>query len=206
RGPPADRPMRNLELDSSGVVGPERHCLQHAPIQLQHSAIHRHTRDGAMAEHAERLHEQLETRPTEQSHDGARHYHAPDENDAARNHREMFPSPPVELIAIPPRRHLGTPRLTHPHQRRALLHSREPDVVRRHAKLRVAKQPLTLLDRLPSLLERTEIPSLTRAAHDPQAALRGVERQATADREVLDRLVLPEARMTENAGGIQLRP
>src|ERR1035437_9651928 len=108
----------------------------------------------------------------------------------------------MELIPIPPRRHLRPLRIAHPHERRPFFQPRKADVVRRHPQPRVAKQPLAFFNGLPSLLERREIPSLARAAHHPQPALRGVEREATANRKVLDGLVAAEAGMTEDAGGV----
>ncbi len=53
------------------------------------------------------------------------------------------------------------------------------------------KSALAFLDRLPPLLERREIPAAAVGAHDPQPALRAVERETSADREVLDRLFAP---------------
>ena len=112
----------------------------------------------------------------------------------------------MKLVSVPPRRHLRPLRLAYAHQGRAVSDPREPDVVRGDPKPRVAKRPLALLDRFPPFFERREVPALARAAHDPQSSLRGVERQATADRKVLDRLVGSEAGVTEDAGGVQLRP
>src|SRR5690606_16041435 len=102
------------------------------------------------------------------------------------------PAPPAELVAVAPGRELGPERRADAYQFHPLEQPREPDVLRRDAHARAAEQPLAVLDRLPALLERREVPALALAAHDPEPALRAVERDAPADREVLEHLVRAE--------------
>src|SRR5689334_382033 len=81
---------------------------------------------------------------------------------------------------------------------------RESDLVGGRAKPRVTIEALTLLDRFPAFLGRSQVPLPATTTHDPEAATLGVECEATADREVLDGLVSLERRVTEDAGGIHL--
>src|SRR6185437_1791171 len=87
----------------------------------------------------------------------------------------------AELIPVSPCSHFGPLRITDTDQLQTFAHARESDVFRRHAQLRVAKQPLALLDRFPSFFDRSEIPSLTRATNYPQPALVPVERKSASN-------------------------
>src|SRR5215217_3942921 len=111
-----------------------------------------------------------------------------------------MPAPPAaELIAVAPRRHFGPLRRSDPDEIEAVTSSGHADVVGGHAKARLTEQALAFFDRLPSLLERRQVPSLAFPAYDPQPSARGIERQATPDRKLLDRLVGPEVGVTEDA-------
>ena len=57
--------------------------------------------------------------------------------------------------------------LTDAHQLEAFAKSRQPDVIRGDAQLRGPEGALAFLDRLPSLLERCEVPPLALAADNP---------------------------------------
>jgi hypothetical protein len=116
-------------------------------------------------------------------------------------HRSPLPAP--KLIAVPPRGELRTKRLADPNQLEPVGDSRQPDVVGRNAKARSPKEPFTLFDRFPALLERREIPPLAATAHDPQPTTRGVECQAAPNGEMLDRFVLAELGMAKDAGSEQ---
>src|SRR6185437_9001977 len=108
----------------------------------------------------------------------------------------------AELIPVSPCSHFGPLRITDTDQLQTFAHARESDVFRRHAQLRVAKQPLALLDRFPSFFDRSEIPSLTRATNYPQPALVPVERKSASNGEVLDYFVRAEVTVAEEAGRI----
>src|SRR5262249_18225221 len=122
-------------------------------------------------------------------------------DDCAGEH-EMALTTTSELIAVTPRRHFRSLRLANADELEAFRNSREPDVVRRHAQSCRTEQPLALLDGFPAFLDRREIPSLTFSADHPQASTRGIERQTSTDREMLDRFVLAQIRVAEDAGGI----
>src|SRR5690606_21307636 len=80
------------------------------------------------------------------------------------------------------------------------------DVLRGCPDARIAEAPLARLDRLPSLLERREVPAFALAAHDPEAAAIGVEGEAPADREVLHDFVRAERLVAEHAGRVHGAP
>ena len=111
-----------------------------------------------------------------------------------------------ELVAIAPRRHLRTLRITDAHELEPFLEPRETDLVGGHAQPGGAEGALALLDRLPALLERREVPPLALPAHDPEPALRRVEREPSPHRKVLDRLVAAECAAAEQAGAVHVRP
>jgi hypothetical protein len=76
--------------------------------------------------------------------------HTPGEARAIAS-REPFP--------VPPRRELRAPRASDAHQIHALGQAREADLVGGKARANSGEAPLALLDRLPSLLQRREIPA-----------------------------------------------
>jgi hypothetical protein len=117
----------------------------------------------------------------------------------ARDHRVLSAATSPELVAIPPRRHFGTLRLTDADELRGILQSRETDVIRRNAKTGSTERALALLDRLPPFLERCEVPSLALSADYPQPALRRIKCQPAADGKMLDRLIGAERTITEEA-------
>src|SRR5262249_1529388 len=79
----------------------------------------------------------------------------------------------------------------------------QADVGCGHAQARATEQALAVLDRFPALLDRREIPPLAPSAHDPQATAGRIEGKTAPDGEMLDRFVLAELRLAEDAGGIQ---
>src|SRR6185312_10701405 len=131
----------------------------------------------------------------------SRHEHA-DSDDASSGHDVMPLAPFTELIPVSPRRHFGALRISNSNEFQTFGHSREPDVFRRHAQFRVAKQSLALFDRFPSLFDGSEIPSFARATHYPQSALLSIERQTTSDGEMLDYLVRTEVVVAEETGRV----
>src|SRR6185312_5623327 len=104
----------------------------------------------------------------ESNRNRSRHEHA-NSHDASSGHDVMPLAPLAELIPVSPRRHFGALRISNSNEFQTFGHSREPDVFRRHAQFRVAKQSLALFDRLPSLFDGSEIPSFARATHYPQS-------------------------------------
>ena len=97
------------------------------------------------------------------------------------------PAPRAEVAAIAPRGELRAQRRADADQLESVAKPRETDVVGRHAHVGAAKGALALLDRLPTLLERREIPSPAVMSRRPTAVPTRVERQTPADREMLDR-------------------
>src|SRR5262249_42207219 len=93
-----------------------------------------------------------------------------DRSDASPGNQRVLRATPAELVAVAPGRELGTLRLTDAHERRAVGHLREPDVVGRDAFPRVSIELLGLFDRLPAFVEGREVPALAAAAHHPQPA------------------------------------
>ena len=77
------------------------------------------------------------------------------------------PSAFAELIAVAPRRVLRPHRLTDPDQLGVIAQTRQADVLRGYALLHISENSLGLLDRFPPLIERSEIPALTRPAYHP---------------------------------------
>src|ERR1035437_4322253 len=140
----------------------QTHQVEHSPAQLEYLAVDLYACDRTVLIVLRREIE-YKTRKSNQTDERSGHHDTADDDSACCNEREILPPPPMELIPIPPRRHLRPLRIAHPHERRPLLQSREPDVVRRHSQLRVAKQPLAFFNGLPALLQRREIPSLARA-------------------------------------------
>ena len=108
--------------------------------------------------------------------------------------------PLAQLIPIPPGGELRTQRLPDSYKFQPLRVARDADVPGRRPRARGAEKPLTLLDRLPPLLERRQVPALALPAHDPEPSLRPVEGEAAPDGEVLDHLIRPEGPGARNAG------
>jgi hypothetical protein len=98
----------------------------------------------------------------------------------------------TELIAIAPRRELGTQWRTDAYQLGPITQTGEADLVGTHTYPRVAKGALGLLDGLPSRFEWGEVPPLARPAHDPQAPIARVEGETPPDGQRLDRFVRAE--------------
>src|SRR5688572_12124579 len=134
------------------------------------------------------------------AHHGSHDDHPRDGGDADARVDEMTASPAAELIAVSPRGHLGTQRGADAHELQPFAQPGQSDVVGGRAQTRLGEQALALLDRLPALLERGEVPPLAGPAHDPEPPLRRVERKATPYWEMLNDLVLAEVRVAEKAG------
>ena len=104
-----------------------------------------------------------------------------------------------QLPAVAPPRFLGQPGAAdldelgraRPDQRDVVRLGEEPAVV--------AGQALQLLERLPALLNGREVPAAAGAADGPEPAPARVERDAAADREMLDRTFRAERGVTEHA-------
>src|SRR5207302_3894270 len=103
-------------------------------------------------------------RPPSAARDDPRHW--PEHDEAAyrgntrRGQQHALPAPAPKLIAVAPRRHLRSQRVTDAHQLETFPQLGETDVVGGDAKARAGEEPLALLDRLPALLERCQIPAL----------------------------------------------
>jgi hypothetical protein len=116
----------------------------------------------------------------------------------ARDELRVTPTA-TELGAVAPRRKLRAKGRPDAHQLEPLTQPRQADVVGGGAQSRPAIETLALVDRLPALLERREIPSPATRTDDPQSALRRVEGEPAADREPLDGLVDAEIGLAEEA-------
>src|SRR5262249_31931011 len=123
----------------------------------------------------------------------------PQRGDPAPGEQQLATSPPTELIAVSPRGEFRAQRLADANERQPVAQLGEPDVVRRDPASRVTVPLLGLLDRLPALFQRREVPALALRTDDPQPPLGGVERQALADRKRLDGLVGAERLIAEQA-------
>jgi hypothetical protein len=104
-----------------------------------------------------------------------------------------------ELIPVTPRGELWPQRLSDADQLESLGKSRETDVFRGHAFVRVAKQPLAILDRFPTFLEWGEIPPLARLAHHPEPAAPLIEGQPSPHWERLDDFIRAQRVITKQA-------
>src|SRR5262245_54974024 len=96
------------------------------------------------------------------------------EHDEARRRRDARAGPKQvlapalsELVAVTPRGHLWPERRPDAHELEAIADSCEPNVVGRHAQPSSAEHALALFDRLPTLLERRQVPPLTGPADGP---------------------------------------
>ena len=107
------------------------------------------------------------------------------------------PSPPNEVARVAPADQLTQRRLADPYEREAGPVSQERDVGRGLLDQRRLRKARAFVERLPSFLERTEIPPSASWAHSPQPAPREVEGDPAARREVLQRAVPAEGRWTE---------
>src|SRR5262249_12789582 len=94
-----------------------------------------------------------------------------------------------EASAVAPRRDLRKQSRPDSNELETAAEAREADVVRRHAETRAAKQSFSVVDRLPSLLERREVPTATSRADHPEPATLGIEREPSADREGRQKVV-----------------
>src|SRR5688500_7645828 len=127
------------------------------------------------------------------------HRHAAECRGRGTNADDPVASPATELIAISPGGELRTLRDADAHDLEPLLQPGEADVLGRRPEARVAEAALALLDRLPPLLERREVPPLASTADDPQPSLRRVKRQALPHGKLLDRRVRAERVVAEEA-------
>src|SRR5580704_7856844 len=81
-----------------------------------------------------------------------------------------------ERVHIPPRRELGARRFADVYELEALREARQPDLIGRGPHPRRAILALALLDGLPALLDRRQVPAAALGADDPQSSSRAVER------------------------------
>src|ERR1041385_636309 len=117
--------------------------------------------------------------------------------DASARDEHLAPPTATELITVAPRGELRAQRLTDADELCPVAQLGEPNVLRRHPAPRVPIEALGVFDRLPSLLERRQVPAFALSAHDPKPALRRVERQTAPDRKRLERLVGAERLVAE---------
>lgn len=114
----------------------------------------------------------------------------------------MTPTAARELIAVAPRGQLRTLRLADANELEPFTQAREADVIGRDAQLRGAEKTVALLDRFPAVLDRREIPADAPATDDPEAAVRCIEGEPATDGKMLDRFVLAEVGVAENASRV----
>jgi len=67
---------------------------------------------------------------------------------------------------------------------------------------KILEDRLALLDRLPALVDRGQVPAPASGTDDPQSSLPGVEGQPPSNGEGLDALIDAEIRMAMQAGGV----
>jgi hypothetical protein len=157
------------------------------------------------------------TRIQRRAHEPLRDRSNSDHRQAARGEREApgrggercpprRPKPSrAKPLAVAPRRELGAQRLPDANEVEPLSQGGEADVVGGNAQRRSPECPFALLDRLPALLDRREVPVATLCAHRPQPPSGRIERQPSADGKVLDDVVRAELGVAEEAGGVHGR-
>src|SRR5690606_25269471 len=91
--------------------------------------------------------------------------------------RDALSVPRAESFVVAPRRELGSKRLTDANDHSAVAQLRHPNLIRRHALLRVAIELLALFDGFPALLKWRKIPLPATRAHRPQPATRLIKRE-----------------------------
>ena len=177
------RGVANIDGPSGGAFAGHDARVTHgdeAPAVGMIDGFLRHPDGGDDADHVhdmQQRHEGNESNATGHctTHDEpGRHRHTNTRGDRLR-------TAPSELIAVAPRRELRTLRLADAHQLRTVGQAGQSDIVRAHPHARIAKRSLALLDRLPPLVERCEIPALTATADDPEPTVARVECDATSD-------------------------
>ena len=77
---------------------------------------------------------------------------------SGRHQQNVVSAAPAELIAIPPRRELGTLWLSNPHELEPFLYPGEANLVGAYPKTSDLECALTLFQRLPSFLDGCEVP------------------------------------------------
>ena len=183
--------MRPAALTAAGPLG-HKPCLREVrESQLEQSATtHRHSRDhenrSKRIEPVQQRLQQLQSPACRDTRRDMAHDKRPRDNADARTHHNRTPAAAPELIAVAPRGELGTQRLPDAHQLEPLVESSQADVFRGDTLSRRTEASLAILDRLPALFERRQVPTLALATHRPQAALGGVEGQPPPDGERLD--------------------
>ena len=96
------------------------------------------------------------------------------------------------MIAVPPGCELGALRFPDPHEFETLGVARDADVPGRCPHAGAAVEAFTFLDRLPAFFQRRKVPTPALPAHNPEASLRGVERESPPDREASTTLFDPK--------------
>src|SRR5678815_6103791 len=110
-----------------------------------------------------------------------------------------------ESRSVAPRRDLRQQRRSNANELEAAAKARQADVVGGHPEACAAEQPLGLIDRLPALLERREVPSPASGANDPEPTLFRIERQPSANREGRQKVIGGEIRVTKQTGRVHGR-
>ncbi len=109
----------------------------------------------------------------------------------------------LESLSVPPRREFGAEGISDPDQLETLGQPGETDVVGGHPDVGPAEVAFALLDRLPAILERGEVPPAAGTADHPEAAPGLVVGDAPTDREVFDLPVGGKGSAAEETGGEQ---
>ncbi len=108
----------------------------------------------------------------------------------AGNERLLATAP--ERIHIAPCRELEPWRLADADELQALREARQADLIGRGPYTRRAILALALLDGLPALLDRRQVPAAAPGADDPQTSVRTVEREPPANGQLFDDLIRAE--------------
>ncbi len=125
-----------------------------------------------------------------------------DHAQSSRRVRYLAEASAAKLVSVPPCSELGPQGLTDPNELGAVRQPREPDLPSGYTAASAMIVGIGLFDDLPTLLERRQVPPLTAATYDPQAALRRIERDAGSYREVRDHFIAAQIALAEQAGRV----
>ena len=107
-----------------------------------------------------------------------------------------------ESRAVAPRRDLGKQRRPDANELESAAELGEADVVGRHAQPGAAEESLGLVDRLPALLERREVPASALRADHPEPPLLRIVRQPTPDGKGRKVVIGAEVEVAEETAGV----
>ena len=114
-------------------------------------------------------------------------------------------APVQQLVTIPPGRHFHATGCTDSHEAQARAVNTKPDVIGLDSAAREPILPLADLDRLPALLEGTEVPALAVRTDDPEPSACLIERELPADWKLLDDEIRAEPAFAEDAVCVDIR-